>query len=120
MSGGEAVRVFQVHEGEDFFEQVAFVLKVAPDSAVGVSPPAVETFGVDTVHAIELKLTSFDLWTELLYHAHVFVFEKTTTPGWKNEHSRACMSKNEQFHIPLKPRAPPFMILPVHCRTGLA
>lgn len=106
--------VLKVHEGKDLVEDVLFVLLVTLDTPEGARPPAVEAFGIDSIHAEELEKTILEFVAQHLGHAQVLVLVKAPSTRGENDHLRPCVSKNEELHVSIEPPTPPAVVLPVH------
>ena len=84
---------------KDLVEDVFFVLPVPLDAPGGVRPPAIEAFGVDSIHAEELEESLLEFVAENLSHAQILVFGKAPLARRENDHLHPGVAKHEELHV---------------------
>jgi hypothetical protein len=108
--------VFVMGEGDDFVENVGFILQVAFDAVLGSAPAAIETFGVYAVEAVELEPTVFDFFGEGLYLPPVFIIKKSPITSGEDEDTGTGVPEDEEFHVSVEGGTIPFVVFAVHTR----
>lgn len=95
-------------KGEDFVEEVVFVLAVAKDAVAGVDGFVVPGFGVDAIDTESLDDAGFVGSGGGTDHVALFVVEVAAHGGGEDEEGLASGSEDEHFHVPLEGGAKPF------------
>src|SRR5262249_23544832 len=107
-------RILLLDERQDIMEQVMLVLYVPLDAPVGMRHTVVPAFGVHTVDTIKLEMPAVDLVGDSPDHAPVFVLEKASLRGGKDQQRGAPMAKDQQLHVPLEIMRKPLVVFTIH------
>lgn len=108
------VGIFLLYEGEDFVEDVFFVLQVPQDTFGGVEAFGIKAFLIDAVDAPDLDGPGFDLSSECVDDMPVFIVEEAGCTGGEEQYGISGVAEDQQFHVPLQVRAEPFIIFSFH------
>ncbi len=108
------VRVFFLHAGKYFFDDIFFKLQVAEYPFGWVEFLCVKAIPVNAVQAPDLDVSGLDLTATGFDDAPVLIVEKMSGAGGEKQYRISGMAEDQQLHIPLQMGAKPFMIFSVH------
>ena len=106
--------VFPANEGQKLVQDIALVLKVTKYAHARMDAFVVPALGVDSIKAEDLQFPAFDFRGQNADHAAVFVLEKLTHGGWKDDNWRPCMTEDKGLHVAMQFLAVGFVIFAIH------
>ena len=106
------------HERNQFAKDVLFVLVVPDNPGARVDATAVQAFAIKAVNAKYLQQAALNRGGEGVDQPPVFVIKEAALPRREDQHLRARVTKNQQFHVTVQARAEPSSVLTIHLRSG--
>ena len=74
----------------------------------------VQAFAIDTIDAKDLQKPALNGLGKSVDQTPIFVVEESALPRWKDQHFRARVSKDQQFHFTIQMRTEPPAVLALH------